>query len=165
MKNALIIAASLLLGFSVLAYVVSGLRLSVNSSGETFGVHSQTVKQAACTDLTTNSRIPGSLYNGDGSRRIITSVNYYLDDTSGSLGGVSYPLEFGVSTSTSATATSTYYAFFPVTTITTSTAPQFSSTSTFTVVLNRVWNTGEYLNLGVGDAASTTGKFCVEYYK
>lgn len=162
MKKTLVIAGSILLGFAVLALVVSRLQISSVDFTAGAGAHSQTSKQTACVSLTTASKIPGSLYNGDGSRRILDKVVFYLDDSSGSYVMNNY---YGITTSTSATATSTYYGITDVTAFTSSTVPQYVSTSTFSVVLNRVWNTGEYLNLGFYSVASTTGKLCAEYYK
>ena len=88
----------------------------------------------------------------------------YFDASDGSYGAAD--LAFGVSTSTGAYSTSSFYGFFPVTSFTSSTNPQRIATSTFTVVKNRTWATGEYLNLGFSSArASTTGYMKVIYDK
>lgn len=120
------------------------------------------VSDQKCINLTTASILPGSLKNSDGSRRIIKQVSVYLDNSAGSFGASN--LQYGITTSTSATATSSFYGIISPTSFVSSTAPQYITSSTFSVVLNRVWNTNEYLNIGFSRIASTTGKFCVEYF-
>lgn len=125
------------------------------------------VKKIDTCKFTTATTTPCSLLNSDGDTRYITNIGYYVDSESPAT--ASYLVggrAIDVTTSTSAFASSSYNGFFtPGTAFSTSSLPQYFSTSTFSNVIDRVWSNGVYLNLQMSRITSSTGQLFIEYVK
>ncbi len=138
------------------------------SADQTFGAFSFSRQFSAQTNLITASTTPASLYNGDGDDRIILSAYVFFYDSSGTY-SVQGARSLDVATSTGAYTTGTAATMNATAlfrdTITSSTAFQAYSTSTFTVPVARLWRQGEYLNVKLGAITSSTGQFVVQYVK
>lgn len=127
------------------------------------GAHITSLKQTA-TVATTASSTAATILNNSGRMRIVELVNAWFANTATTSADVTQArvIEFGTSTDQYASSSIPLLT----TTFTTSTADQFYSTSTFTQVWKRLWRNGEYLNVTLNRAASTSfGVFAVEYYE
>lgn len=119
------------------------------------------VQKADICVLTTNTTTPCSLSNTDPdqTKRYIQSVVLYLNDTSA---GATTTLSMGTSTSQFGSTSESVWGSFA---LSTSTDPQYFSTSTYTTVVNREWAYGTYVNLKATTAAATTGYVKIIYDK
>lgn len=144
----------LLVGYSAGLYL-GGANNDALGTGN-LSLKSSVQKADIASLLTTASTTPVALYNSDTTARYIDSIVAYFDDAEGTLA-------YQVSTSTSAFATNTTPLLSS--TLTLSTTPLRATTSTFTVVRDRIWNAGEYMVLKFDSATATSGFFKVLYDK
>lgn len=137
---------------------ITPTQLSLGSGNITL---KSSVQKADICVLTTNTTTPCSLSNTDPdqTKRYIQSVVLYLNDTSA---GATTTLSVGTSTSQFGTTSQTVWNNFSMST---STAPQYFSTSTYSTVINREWSYGTYINLKSTVVASTTGYIKIVYDK
>ena len=165
----LIVLSSVLFGaklFGSLNVNVDPAQVSVVGTGSE-ALQSSVQKADRCEISTTTGKVWCAMLNDDPDQanRVITGVSLFTDVYSNVTSIATLTNGLDMSTSTSATATSSFASIWSQLSYSTSTMVQHFSTSTFAYAPARVWKYGEYLVLQANKAAATTGVVQVDYFK